>query len=129
MIFDLDAYMEKHGETKFYWEGNLLIVEPKGPFNEEGQTYACNQIKLAILDSGIKRWRRLEILDEKTMGSLAVLDIVKDLYTWYDQNGCYITAVVVKNSLQAHSVAEVFNSPTVKIFISLVDAINWISQQ
>ena len=121
--------MEKHGEMTCYWKGTLLTVEPKGSFNEEGLKYACTQVKQAIENSGIKHWRRLEILDEKTMGSPAVLDIAKDMYAWYDQNGCYLTAVVVKNRIQEHAVSEVFKSPTVKIFISLVDAINWINQQ
>ena len=121
--------MEKHGEMTCYWEADLLTVEAKGPFNEEGLNYACTQVKQAILNSGFKRWRRLEVLDEKTMGSPAVLDIVNDLYAWYDQNGCYLAAVVVKNKIQEHAVAEVFKSPTVKIFNSLLDAINWVNQQ
>lgn len=118
--------MNRHGQMSFSWSDDLLIVKPKGPFNEEGREYVNNRVKDVILNKGLKRWRRLEILDEETMGSPSVLGMVKDLYTWYEDNGCYATAVVVKNSLQIYVIEEMFQSRTVKIFSNISEAEKWI---
>ena len=53
--------MEKHGQSTFRWKGDLFILEAQGPFNEEGQLHACQQIKASIKDSDLTHWRRLEI--------------------------------------------------------------------
>lgn len=121
--------MNRHGEAKFYWEGDLLIVEPKGPFNLEGSQHQCEEMQTAILQKGLKRWRRLEILEPNTLGSPDVLAVVKGLYHWYDQHGCCAAAVVVKNGVQRYAIETVFQGRNVSIFDSEKDARIWLDSQ
>lgn len=121
--------MERHGEAKFYWEDDLLIVEPKGPFNLEGSQYQCDEMQTAILEKDLKCWRRLEILEPNTLGSPDVLAVVKGLYHWYDQHGCYAAAVVVKNGVQRYAIETVFQGKNVSIFNNEEEARAWLDAQ
>jgi len=121
--------MKKHGKTTFFWEKDLFIVELQGPFNEEGQEYSTTHLKHSVLNQKLKHWRRLEVLCDETMGSPAVLSMVKELYSWYEENGCYVLAVVIKNSLQKDVLERVFKSNIVKIFLDRPQAIEWLEAQ
>ena len=63
------------------------------------------------------------------MGSPAVLEIVKELYSWYDCNGCYAAAVVVKTALQKSVIERSFVHDAVKIFINKTEAEHWLDVQ
>lgn len=121
--------MKKHGEFTFSWDKDIFMIDVKGPLNEEAQEDANNAMKSAILQQGLKRWRRLETLNEDTMGSPAVMALVTDLFAWYDNNGCYAAAIVVKNSLQVYAINEIFKSSTVCLFDNLAEAKTWLDEQ
>lgn len=118
--------MNKHGELLYFWEGDLLTVNAKGPFNDEGILSSGVGIKKAILSQNIKNWRRLEILDEETLGSPSVLALVKDLFDWYLDNGCERVAVVVCNSVQQAVIEKMLQSSD-PIFRNFSDAKKWLN--
>lgn len=119
--------MNKHGYVNFYWHEDILTLELEGPFNEEGLNYYFSLVKTSILNRSGKNWRRLEIWDEETLGSLETLGIGKDIDKWFEENGCLLAAVVVSNSLQKQVLENIIKS-NMKIFRNEIEARKWLVQ-
>jgi hypothetical protein len=120
--------MNKHGEVLLSWEGSILIVKVKGPFNDEGAIDAVHEIKKSVYSKNIATWYRLGFWDEEALGSPSTFNQVKEIHEWSLANGCKRTAVVVCNSLQ-HSVLENLLGGTVQIFRIEADAKKWLLSQ
>ncbi|WDE11304.1 hypothetical protein [Thalassomonas haliotis] len=120
--------MEKHGVATFSWQENLLVIKVYGPFNEEGIESAFEQARQCVINRQAQRWNRLEILDNETLGSPAVVNRVKDLYAWFEENGCEHAAVVVSNCVQIYVIEELLQGQ-VKIFHDPDAAKKWLSEQ
>jgi hypothetical protein len=123
----LGGCMQSHGELILEWKKDLLIVYPKGPFNEEGALDAIQSLKNAVLFRNIDNWARLEVWEEDTLGSPKVMNDVKELYLWCSEHGCLATAVVVKNSVQSSLVEKHF-SGNIGLFNNEKEAIDWLTK-
>lgn len=86
------------------------------------------EIKAAIRQKNLPSWRRLEILDENTLGSIPTLEYSRVLYDWYGAHGCRAAAIVITNSVQAGVLQKYIkcNDPT---FSNLDDAMTWIKDR
>ncbi|WDD98533.1 hypothetical protein [Thalassomonas actiniarum] len=120
--------MKKHGVVTLNWQANLLVLRAYGPFNEEGIEAIFHEAQQSVINRQLQSWNRLEILDDETLGSPAVLNRVKDLYTWFENNGCEHTALVVSNCVQIYVAEELLKSKA-KIFRDLDAAKKWLSEQ
>jgi len=120
--------MQKHGTVDLSWQENLLVVQTFGPFNEEAIEYIIAEAKKTVKNRPARLWKRLEILDEETLASPAVLARVKELNTWFEDNGCMQVAVVVCNEIQVYVTEKVLNSYA-KIFRDAEAAKKWLGGQ
>ncbi|WP_281560788.1 hypothetical protein [Thalassomonas sp. RHCl1] len=120
--------MKRHGVVTLSWQANLLVFKAYGPFNEEGIEAVFYEAQQSVINRQLQRWNRLEILDDETLGSPAVLNRVKDLYAWFENNGCEHTAVVVSNSVQIYVTEELLQSKA-KIFRDINTAKKWLAEQ
>ena len=120
--------MQPHGELILEWKADLLIVHPKGPFNEEGVVDAIDSLKSAVKTYNSGKWFRLEVWEEDTLGSPTVMNDVKKLYFWCAKHGCLATAVVVRNSLQRDIIDKNFLG-NIGVFKSKNEAMDWLSEQ
>ena len=121
----LGVGMNKHGNMVFSWQKDVLIIEVRGAFNKEGIDFWFSEIKKYFKNNGVKVWRRLEIWDEEAMGIPESIEVGKLIYDWLDDNGCTLTAVVIKNSLQETIIKDRFNS-NVKTFRNKEKAMEWL---
>ena len=121
--------MKAHGYADLSWEKNVLTLDVYGPFNEEGVKLVFQHVKESVLNKKIKRWCRIEKLDEETMGSALAVSFVNELYVWADQHGCYATAVIISNLIQAQAITDVLKGKNAKLFHHIDEAQKWISQQ
>ncbi len=117
--------MNKHGNMVFSWQKDLLTIEIRGAFNKEGMEFWFSEIKKYFKNNGIKVWRRLEIWDEEAMGIPESIEVGKLIYDWLDDNGCTLTAVVVKNTIQEKIIKDSFKS-NVKTFRDEEKAREWL---
>ena len=120
--------MNIHGEFKFFWDGDLLTINKKGPFNDEGVLACSEQIKAVIRDENLPSWRRLEILDDDTLASIPAFEHISKLYVWYNEHGFLATAIVVSNNVQTDAIKRYIKS-NAAIFYKLSDATDWINHQ
>ena len=120
--------MESHGHVKLEWRDDLLIVTPKGPFNEEGSILAMKKYRDFVALKKYSHWYRLELWDEDSMGTVEVIDGVRKFYLWSKEQGCMATAVVVANELQAALVRKTMPDP-VSICREEYEAIMWLEKQ
>ncbi len=118
----------EHGKASLCWDGDLLIVETKGPFNQAGLQLVINRIKSSISTKGLTLFRRLDVWDEQTLGCPVVIDSAEEMSKWYKDNGCYAVAVVVKNCLQSHIVSKISHTGAL-VFDDQEEALSWLSQQ
>ena len=121
--------MKAHGYADLSWNNDVLTLDVYGPFNEEGVKLVYGQVKDSVLNKKIKHWCRIEKLDEETMGSPLVVSFVNELYLWADKHGCYATAVIISNLIQAQAIAGVLKGKNAKLFHHIDEAQKWISQQ
>ncbi len=120
--------MNRHGEFKFYWNGDLLTIKMMGPFNDEGVLACSKEIKDAIRQRNLPSWRRLEMLDEYTLASMSALELTRQLYEWYNNHGCRATAIVVSNSVQVDALQKIIKCHD-PIFFNMSKAKEWIKNQ
>ena len=121
--------MKAHGYADIFWNEDILTLEVHGPFNEEGVKLVNKEVKEAVINKKIKHWRRIENLDNETMGSDLTVSFVKELYLWAEENGCRACAVVVSNLIQKQAISGLMKGRNAKIFHHLEDAKKWIDQQ
>jgi hypothetical protein len=119
--------MQSHGEIILNWQGNVLIINPQGPFNEEGAVKAINTVKNSIHIKNRTSWSRLEVWGEDTLGSPTVMNSVKEFYLWCTAHGCKATAVVIKNDFQ-RNIIETYCSGNVGIFNNKDEATAWLTK-
>jgi len=117
--------MNRHGKVLLFWNKDILTVQAKGPFNEEGALAEINKIKVFILQKNAIKWYKLRIWDEESLGSSEAINMAKNYHKWCLENGCVKTAYVVCNSIQK-SISEKIYSGTAKIFQSEYDAKKWL---
>lgn len=118
--------MKNHGHVSFSWEDELFVVHVEGAFNEEGVAHYVPLIQEAILNRDKVHWKRLEIWDDEALGSPDTLAAAKLIYDWYDDNGCFKTAIVIRNRLQANIVTNIFKS-NAEIFTDIDSAKEWLN--
>ncbi len=121
--------MKRHGDITFSWKGDVFIEEIQGPFNEEGIEYYIPVLKEAILAKQMKTWNRLEIWDAEVLASPAVVDMAKEIYDWYDENGCNKTAIVVCTSLQVHIIKNMLKRSHAEVFSEVSEAHEWFDME
>jgi len=119
--------MQSHGELTLEWKDDVLMIYPQGPFNEEGVVEVIDTIKNAVLIRNNQNWSRLEVWEENTLGSPAVMNSVKEYYRWCTEHGCIAAAIVVKNSVQ-RSYIEKYFSGNIAVFNSKKEAIDWLME-
>ncbi|WP_354624101.1 hypothetical protein [Psychromonas sp. MME2] len=120
--------MNKHGDICFSWEGELLTLIVKGPFNEEGFDYYISLIRKSVLNRSINHWKRLEIWDDEVMASPNVVDKCRVIHDWYEKNGCILSAVVVSNNMQALLLKKSVKT-NAEIFTKIEDSKEWFKRQ
>lgn len=120
--------MQCNGEINIEWNEGLLIVSPQGPFNDAGLVEDIDKVKNAILIKNSKKWSRLEVWREETLGSPVVMESAKKLYLWCTLHGCIATAIVIENSLQ-RSLIEKGSSGNIGVFNNKYEAIDWVKEK
>ncbi|XQW86727.1 hypothetical protein ACOYR1_08390 [Thalassotalea piscium] len=119
--------MEAHGTITFVWDINLLIVNLKGPFNQEGFERGFSQLKTSVLSREPGTWKRLQILDEETISSPEAIEYAMTSWNWFFDHGCVRFAIVISNSVQAYFLNDIKN-PKIKVFERIEDAKVWLCQ-
>ncbi|MCL6416248.1 hypothetical protein MIB92_11345 [Aestuariirhabdus sp. Z084] len=119
--------MRSHGKLALEWQGELLIVRPQGPFNEEGVAKARRHLIQSIKNSQHNYWLRLEIWDEESLGSPRVMAQVNELFQWCQDHGCQSTAVVVCNRIQAGIIESQFIDD-IAVFDDTEHALDWLEK-
>ena len=117
--------MNHHGKVSFSWKGDIFIADVQGPFNEEAVEHYIPLLKEAILKKKLSTWKRLEVWNDEMLASPAVITMAKEIYDWYDENGCIKTAIVLCNSLQIHMVKDMLNS-NAEVFTESQKAQEWL---
>ena len=108
--------MNIHGKVLISWEGSILIIKFKGPFNDEGTLDALDAIEKSVSTKNLAIWYRLAIWDDETLGSPSTIKLIKErTHEWDLEKHCKKIAVVVCNSLQQSIVENLFGS-SAKIF-------------
>lgn len=120
--------MTVHGYVELEWDGDILIVRPRGPFNLEGSLSALDEIKSAALSSSLTHWGRLTYLDRDSIGSPEVMAAVRESYQWCLENGCYGIALVSNNQLQTSILTEQTH-PAINAFCDEEEARQWLEEQ
>jgi hypothetical protein len=120
--------MDAHGEIALLWEGDLLTVNAKGPFNELGMQNTVAAIRESVLNKNLKAWRKIEFWDEQTLGSPKVIYLAEKASKWYKENGCVASAVVVSNCIQNQIIKNISNN-TSMTFQNEDAAVNWLNAQ
>jgi hypothetical protein len=118
--------MNKHGELLLLWEGSNLIIEAKGPFNEEGALAGIVAMKKSVAIKNLATWQRLGVWDEEALGSPSTLKMAKDTHKWCFENGCERAASIVTSSIQQSVAEKIFGSES-KIFRLESDARKWLT--
>jgi hypothetical protein len=118
--------MNNHGNITFSWKDDLFTLRVEGAFNEEGIEYSVPLLQESVLNSTMKKWKRLEIWDLEVLGSPETIQRVKLIWDWFNVNGCVLTAVVVSNSIQAQVIEKHLDSST-KIFSDVKKALEWLT--
>ena len=120
--------MNKHGEFLFSWEKNILTIQAKGPFNENGALAETNKIKEFILKKNVTKWCKLGIWDDESLGPLSAIKVIEEYQQWCTKHGCIKTGNVVSNSIQK-SIAEKIYNRNGKVFLNERDAKKWLLSQ
>ncbi|MDG1750536.1 MAG: hypothetical protein P8I03_02565 [Thalassotalea sp.] len=120
--------MDAHGEIVLLWQGDLLTVNAKGPFNELGMQNTVETIRDSVLSKNLEAWRKIEIWDEQTLGSPHVISLAESASQWYKDNGCIASAVVVSNCIQNQIIKNISNN-TSMTFQNEAAAVNWLNTQ
>lgn len=120
---------DKQGHATLLWKGNILVGESEGIFDEEGIKSGQQMLKKAVLDKGLSRWRRLQVLSKETMGSPEAVMAIKDMYRWCEDNGCFATGIVIGNKLQDQIIESLFSDFNVKTFADAKSAEEWLNKQ
>lgn len=116
-----------HGNVECFWQNNSLKVNVLGPFNEQGVLNSIHKIKLFVNENkGTScSWNRLEIWNEEVLASPEVISQAKDIYDWYEKNGCKSAAIVVCNPIQQHVIENMLGIKAL-VFYELKQAIEWL---
>ena len=102
--------MNAHGEVSLEWDEDLLIIHTRGPFNEIGAQSSVLDIQSSIRNKNKTLWCKLEVWDDETLGSPSVVALIKEASTWYKDNGCFASAVVISNSIQSQLIQKITNT-------------------
>jgi hypothetical protein len=114
-----------HGDIKLFWEGDTLILEAMGPFNEEGVRKAANEYLNVIINRSIADFSIIEMWDENSLSSPEGMKNVAQLWAKLVSYNCTSFALVVCNSVQ-QGVAEQFIPSIGRIFNSKEEAEFWV---
>lgn len=117
--------MKAHGDIALEWNGNILIIHAKGPFNLEGILETDKRYKKYVLDAGVSPWLALDIWDDESLASPQGLTSVKDTYQWAADHGCTAAAIVVANGLQ-YAIVKKMKLSTIEVFHDKELAIAWL---
>jgi len=120
--------MNLHGEISFVWNGDLIEITSKGPFNELGLIHSISMVKNSVLNKNIKSWRRMEIWDNETLGSPECITLSKEKAKWFIEHGCYASAIVVSNSTQ-RALLEKAATREIRFFDDVAVARKWLDEQ
>ncbi len=119
---------EGHGDISLRWNNDLLIIEAHGPFNEIGVQNCLSKIQKSIESKNLKIWRKLDLWDDDSFGSPAVMSFVKTAGQWYMDNGCYASAIVICNSVQ-ESIFKNANQEGPQFFYDKETALKWLNEK
>ena len=91
--------MNIHGSMNFSWTNNLLYVQGRGPFNEEGMEEGATNYVNAILTKLPTNFSVIEIWDDEYLGSPKVMKTLCNMWKTLADRNCIAIAIVVSNSL------------------------------
>jgi hypothetical protein len=117
--------MQSHDEIIVEWKGDILVIYPQSPFDEEGVEEVIDIIKKTVRTKNNKNWSRLEVWSDNSLGSPAVMSNEKAFSHWCNENGCVATALVVENGFQ-RGITKNHLSDNVEVFSCEVEATNWL---
>lgn len=95
----------KHGDCDVHWDGNILVVNLSGLFNQEGVYEANLKVKEAVANKPAENWARIDIL--ATTETLAPTGIMFDGFVAHlkmlKKHGCQMLAFVGGNVIAKDS--------------------------
>ena len=120
-----------HGEFRFEWRGDLLILYLCGSFNENAIAAFFEEIMVSFSERKATPWVLLSALDRDMIGSPTVLEIIKNAYRWGQTNKCRAAAISGANVIIDHIYQDFFKTLTypARLFEEQDDAIAWLNQQ
>ena len=122
-----------HGHAKIDWIGDLLQIQPFGPFNEEAMAIILDQMQ-DVTNANLKPgafWQRLDILNYETLGSPKVMRMIGHSYLWCFNQGCNAIATVYSTRIQSAILSEFIEETkaNMKGFDNQQDATEWLQHQ
>lgn len=124
--------MDPHGIIDIQWRKNILLVKTRGPFNIEGITLAFDQLKASVKNKNQDPWYRVDFLDNETLGSQAVMQVIGESYKWSNaETNCIETAVCCSNVIQYELLTKFshYASLNIKIFNNIDQANGYIEDK
>ncbi|MCF2949640.1 hypothetical protein L0668_16075 [Paraglaciecola aquimarina] len=122
--------MKEHGDIDIKWDGNILSISLRGPFNVEGIKHSIERVKTSVKENNLSSWYRIDYLDEETLGSPDTIKLIGEFYLWSDLNKCIESAIVCQNTLQRNLIDNFVERTGVKITVFNQDskALNFIKK-
>ena len=123
--------MVAHGSVTTKWKGNVLQVNTLGSFNIEGVNIAFDRIKETVKQKNATAWYRVDFLDQDTLGSKDVMQVIAASYLWsFQESQCKEMVVYCSNLLQQEMLKNFLRTTplNIKIFTDLDETHQYIER-
>lgn len=123
--------MIEHGQYKFDWQGDILVLSLQGGFNEVAIKNFFGQVTDSILVRQKPHWVLLSNVDSSMLGSPEVIGIIKSAYSWGIRKGCIAAAISGANLVVEDIFSNYFKTlaiPTA-LFAHQEDALQWLQRK
>ncbi|MDQ9093762.1 hypothetical protein RC083_19500 [Pseudoalteromonas haloplanktis] len=119
--------MDSHGKISFTWKEDVFELIVEDEFNEEGIDVNVPVLKQSVLNKAPKNWKRIEMWDQKVLGSPETIKKCQSIWNWFTIKGCTKTAFVVSNNIQVQ-VLEKYADKNSGIFLDIEKAYKWLQE-
>ncbi|EAR61321.1 hypothetical protein [Neptuniibacter caesariensis] len=106
---DMNQAWEPHGDSRVYWEKNILIMELSDGFNIEGALVCINKAKALIETREVLYWAFLiKLGNDDTLLPPDALHDVEQFFAWCQREGCSAVAYTIHNTVQQYIINQLF---------------------
>lgn len=118
-----------HGTVDIEWHDNVLVLRCHGPYNSEGIGQSIALTKADVAEKAFEHWYRIDILDDETLGSPEVVQLIGEFYVWCMHNQCTEAVIVCSNVIQEQLVQQFIDRTGARMVTAKLynEAINYIN--